>query len=130
MLLYHSGRFLLQGNLFTGENIHQQFGEITHVSPSTHDISSTGGCTHIGYEFPNKYGLYAFYDSEKVNKNKALAAGLSNPRTLNNLWNFMVDKTVELATPGLEYLYGNLSYGVGDSNIHVIPLAFSVLYKF
>jgi len=127
---YHPGGFLLQGNFFTGKNIGQQFGEITQVSPSTHDISSTGGWVQIGYKFPSKYGLYAFYGTEKVNKNKALAAGLSNPRTLNNLWDFMVDKSVGPVTLGLEYLYSNLTYGAGDSTVHGSQLAFSVLYKF
>lgn len=127
---YHPGGFLLQGNFFTGENIGQQFGEMTQFSPSTHDISSTGGWAQIGYKFPSKYGLYAYYGTEKVNKDKALAAGLSSPRTSNNLLDFMVDKSVGSVTIGLEYLYSNLTYGASDTSVHGSQFAFSVLYKF
>ncbi len=126
---FHTGGFLLQGNIYTGKNIGQQFGAITQVQDTALDLRSTGGWFQVGYVFAKKVGLYAFYGSEKVNHDDAVAV-FSNPRTKHNLYNFMLRYNLRKISLGLEWLHSSLTYGKSDENIQGNQISLSALYKF
>lgn len=126
---YHTGGFLIQGNLYTGKNIGQQFGAITQVQDTALNLRSTGGWFQIGYTFVRKFGIYAFYGSEKVNHSDAMAA-LANPRTKHNLYNFMLKYNLRKAAISLEWMHSSLTYGKTDANIQGDQISLSALYKF
>ncbi len=126
---FHSGGFLLQGNLYTGKNIGQQFGAITQVQDTALDLRSTGGWFQIAYVFNKKFGIYAFYGSEKVNHDDAVAV-FSSPRTKHNLYNFMLKYNLRKAAVGIEWLHSNLTYGKTDQTLQGNQISLSALYKF
>ena len=76
-----------------------------------------------------KFGVYAFYGSEKVNHDDAVAV-FSNPRTKHNLYNFMLKYNLRKAAIGLEWLHSSLIYGSTDKNIQGNQISLSALYKF
>ncbi len=126
---YHPGGFLLQGNLYTGKNIGQQFGAITQVQDTTLNLHSSGGWAQVGYVFNKKVGLYVFYGTEKVNHDDAIAC-FSNPRTKHNLYDFMLKYNLRKASLGVEWLHSSLTYGKTDDNIQGNQISLSALYKF
>ena len=126
---YHSGGFLIQGNIYTGKNIGQQFGAITQVQDTALDLHSTGGWFQVGYVFNKKVGIYGFYGAENVNHKDALAA-FSNPRTKHSLYDLMLKYNLRKAAIGIEWLHSNLTYGKTDSNIQGNQISLSALYKF
>ncbi|VAW26276.1 hypothetical protein MNBD_BACTEROID07-223 [hydrothermal vent metagenome] len=126
---YHSGGFLIQGNIYTGKNIGQQFGAITQVQDTSLDLHSTGGWFQVGYVFAKKIGIYGFYGAEKVNHKDALAA-FSNPRTAHNLYDLMLKYNMRKAAIGIEWLHSSLTYGKADDNIQGNQISLSALYKF
>jgi len=125
---FHTGGFLLQGNLYTGKNIGQQFGAITQVQDTTLDLRSIGGWFQIGYVFNKKFGIYGFYGSEKVNHDDAVAA-FTSPRTKHNLYDFMLKYNLRKAAIGIEWLHSSLTYEKTDEVLDGNQISLSALYK-
>jgi len=127
---YHSGGFLLQGNIYSGKNIGQQFGALTQVQSINKDLRSVGAWGQIGYMLSKKVGVYFFYGFEDVNKDDTLAL-FANPRTHHDLMNFtlkyVLDKQMSL---GFDYMNSDLTYGASDSHVKGNQIALSALYKF
>jgi len=126
---FHSGGFMIQGNFYTGKNIGQEFGQMTQVQQVAHDLSSYGGWMQVGYEI-KKFGIYAFFGSEKVDHDDAVAC-FSSPRTNQQLYNFMLKYAISHQTSvGMEWLHSDLTYGKTDTDIQGDQISFSVLYEF
>ena len=106
-----SNGFLLQGNVYHGKNIGQQFGHLTQIQSMNKDLSSTGGWAQLGYSFPSGWGIYGFYGMESVSKSEAMAAIGNSARIKNNLFDIMVRYETGPMGLGLEYLHNNLTYG-------------------
>ena len=122
--------FLLQGNVYTGKNIGQQFGQITQIQAVNSDLSSTGGWAQIGYAFPSGWGIYGFYGTESVDKAQALAAIGNGARLKNNLFDFMLRYETGPFGMGLEYLQSTLTYGPAESTTTGKQIALSAIYHF
>src|SRR5205823_5815081 len=56
-----SGGFTIHGNVYTGKNIGQQFGQITQQISSAGEIKGWGGWVQGGYEFTSHVGAWLFY---------------------------------------------------------------------
>lgn len=137
---FSSNGFLVHGNVYTGKNIGQQFGQITQFAPYAAttlgiDLSSTGGWAQIGYAFESGWGIYGYYGMEKVNKDDATALFMS--REKNNLLDVMVKYATGPFEIGMEYLHNNLTtlqYAIGGVSSEVklsgTQIALSTLYKF
>jgi hypothetical protein len=127
---YHSGGFLLQGNIYNGKNIGQQFGQFTQIQSTDKDLRSTGAWGQIGYLANKKIGFYLFYGMENVNHDDALAS-FPNPRTAHRLTNFTIKYILDSQMSiGLDYLHSDVTYGVNDDKAKGNQIALSALYKF
>ena len=133
-LSFSSHGFLIHGNLYSGKNVGQQFGQLTQFSEANHDLASTGGWAQIGYAFESGWGIYGFYGTESVNKDDAIV--LQMPREKNNLFDLMVRYETGPFAFGLEYLHSNLTYltyeGTADAEgtQNGSQIALSTLYHF
>ena len=84
-----AGQFLLQGNLYSGKNIGQQFGEITQIQSVNKDLSSLGFWLQAGYNLTKQWGVFAYYGIENVDKTQAEAI-FSSPRLSQNLLDILL----------------------------------------
>ncbi len=125
----HSGNFLLQGNIYFGKNIGQQFAAITQIQKYAKDLKSVGGWVQVGYNFTKKWSAYVFYGNENINKNEAVAL-FASPRTGHNLYNFMLKYQMGPFAIGTEWLYSKLTYGANDATVDGNQFSLSGLYKF
>ena len=134
-LSFSSHGFLIHGNLYSGKNVGQQFGQLTQFSEANHDLASTGFWAQIGYAFESGWGIYGFYGMENVNKDDAVA--LQMPREKNALYDIMVKYGTGPLELGVEYLHDNLTnliYGeagaASEGTLKGTQIALSMLYKF
>ncbi len=126
---FHQKGFLLQGNLYSGKNIGQQFGGITQFQMTTDDLRSLGYWVQAGYVVDKKLGFYGFLGKEKVNHDDVVKLALS--RSEHTLSNFMVDYKLGAVTLGVEWLHSKLGYYDGsDKSASGNQYSFSALYKF
>jgi len=126
----NSNGFLLQGNIYHGKNIGQQFGQLTQIQSVNKDLSSTGGWAQLGYSFPSGWGIYGFYGMESVSKSEAMAAIGNSARIKNNLFDVMVKYQTGPLGLGVEYLQNKLTYGLNEDTAKGTQVSFSALYKF
>ena len=56
---YNVDGFLIHGNLYSGKNIGQQFGEMTQIQTVNKDLSSVGFWLQAGYNFTKGWGAFA-----------------------------------------------------------------------
>lgn len=125
-----SGPFALQGNLYTGKAIGQQFGEITQFG----DISGWGGWLQASLKFNPNWSGHLFY-------------GMDDPKNwdvLNSGGNRIKNEQLAVSTMysngpyvfGVEYLHNKLTKGLDNegtitqSTVSGNQLSFSVWYKF
>jgi len=126
---FHQKGFLLQGNLYSGKNIGQQFGGITQFQMTTDDLRSLGYWVQAGYVIDKKIGFYGFLGKEKVNHDDVIKLALS--RSEHTLSNFMIDYKLGAVTLGVEWLHSKLGYYDGsDKTASGNQYSFSALYKF
>jgi hypothetical protein len=131
---FSSNGFLVQGNVYTGKNVAQQFGNLTQFPSVNMDLSSTGGWAQVGYAFESGWGVYGYFGTESVNKDDAIA--LRMPREKNNLYDIMVRYATGPFTIGVEYLGNHLTYltyplaGPTENTQNGTQIALSTLYKF
>lgn len=124
-----SGGFLIHGNVYSGTNIGQQFGEITQIQHVNKDLSSVGLWVQVGYNFTKNWGVYGFYGLENVDKAQAKAI-FPNPRLSQNLLDFMLRYKTGPFAYGVELLQSKLTYGPTEKTASGTQVAFSTLYKF
>jgi hypothetical protein len=124
-----SGGFLIHGNVYSGKNIGQQFGEITQIQHVNKDLSSVGMWVQVGYNFTKNWGVYGFYGLENVDKAQAKAI-FPNPRLSQNLLDFMLRYKTGPFAYGVELLQSKLTYGPTEKTANGTQVAFSTLYKF
>lgn len=126
---FHVNGFMVQGNLYSGKNIGQQFGAITQFQSTTDDLRSLGGWVQVGYVVNKKLGFYGFLGKEKVNHDDAVALGMQ--RTGHTLTNFMIDYKLGQVILGAEWLHSKLEYyDTEDKTADGNQYSFSCLYKF
>ena len=145
---FSSNGFMVHGNVYTGKNIGQQFGELTQFrignSPLTMDLSSTGGWAQAGYAFESGWGIYGFYGTEKVNKDDlvtlltAQGNNVSGNRYKNNTYDIMVKYATGPFEIGVEYLHSKMTFitfpapffETTENTYDGTQIALSTLYKF
>ncbi|MHB1687498.1 MAG: hypothetical protein ACYCVH_08995 [Ignavibacteriaceae bacterium] len=125
-----AGDFLVQGNLYSGKNIGQQFGNMTQFATAASDLSSVGFWLQLGYNFTKEWALYGFYGSENVNKDQAKLLFGNSARLSNNLFDIMVKYQTGPFGIGIELLQSNLTYGLNESSQNGTQIAFSSMYSF
>ncbi len=133
---FSSNGFLVQGNVYTGKNVGQQFGNLTQFPMINHDLASTGGWVQLGYAFESGWGFYGYYGAESVNKDDAIALNMS--REKNNLFDLMVKYATGPLELGVEYLGNKLTYltypgeipTATENSQNGTQIALSMLYKF
>ena len=126
---FHHKGFLLQGNVYSGKNIGQQFGGITQFQMTTDDLRSLGYWVQAGYVFDKKIGVYGYLGKETVDHDDVVKLGLS--RSEHTLTNFMVNYKLGAVTLGVEWLHSKLGYYDGnDKTADGNQYSFSALYKF
>ncbi len=134
-----AGSFLIHGNLYSGKNIGQQFGEITQIQTVNKDLSSLGFWLQAGYNLTKEWALFAFYGMENVDKTQAKAI-FSSPRLSTNLFDVLLRYEQGPFALGLELLSSKLNTGTSILNegntvfnemtVKGMQTAFSMLYKF
>lgn len=125
-----AGDFLIHGNLYSGKNIGQQFGEMTQIQTINSDLASLGFWLQLGYNFSKEWSLYGFYGNENVNKDEAKTIFKDAARLSNNLLDFMLKFQTGPLGLGIELLQSTLTYGLSESTVSGTQIAFSTLYSF
>ncbi len=128
---FGSGPFSLQGNLYTGSAIGQQFGHITQFG----DISGWGGWVQASMKFNPNWSGHLFYGMDDPKDKDVLDSG--NNRIKNEQ---VAVSTMYSNGPyvfGVEWLYDTVTHGaynegggIDQSKVSGNQLSFSVWYKF
>jgi hypothetical protein len=131
---FSSHGLLLQGNVYTGKNVGQQFGNLTQFPDVNLDLASTGGWAQIGYAFESGWGIYGFYGLESVNQDDAVALRAS--REKNSMYDIMLRYETGPYALGLEFLQDKLTSLAYSGNTFTEPtqtgtqIALSAMYHF
>ncbi len=134
---YNVDGFLIHGNLYSGKNIGQQFGEMTQIQTVNKDLSSVGFWLQAGYNFTKEWGAFVFYGVENVNKDQAEAI-FATPRLSQNLLDVMLRYETGPYGLGLELLKSKLTTGsfneartvFNETSLNGTQVAVSMLYHF
>ncbi len=135
---FSSNGFLVQGNVYTGKNVGQQFGNLTQFSTVNKDLASTGGWAQLGYAFESGWGIYGFYGMENANQDDLKAFKSSSLREKNTMYVIMLKYETGPYSVGVEYLHDKLTLLTYSpiSGLYSEPdqsgsqIAISALYKF
>jgi hypothetical protein len=117
---------LVQGNIYTGHSIGQQFAAITQFGK----IQSTGGWAQVGYDFTKNWGLYGFYGIDDPKDSDALAAVGANARVKNEMYSGMLRWKTGPFSVGLEWLHDKLTTGAAKTTTTGNQASLSALYVF
>jgi hypothetical protein len=120
------GHWLLHGNAYWGQGIGQQFGAITQFG----DIASYGAWGQIGYNFTDRWGLYAYYGFENPNDDDVVTWLGESGRTKNQMSDLHLRYAVGPYSFGLEWLHDTLDIGTEGDSLTGNQIAASWLYKF
>jgi len=121
-----SGGFTIHGNVYTGKNIGQQFGQITQQISSAGEIKGWGGWVQGGYEFTSHVGAWLFYGID--DPDEANSPGLTgNFRSKNVDVSGMLRFRAGRYQLGLEYFRANTTWATSGDQ-HAGQLALSVMY--
>src|SRR2546423_10546727 len=121
-----SGGFTIHGNVYTGKNIGQQFGQITQQISSAGEIKGWGGWVQGGYEFTSHVGAWLFYGIDDPDK-------ANSPACTGHFRSKNVDVSGMLRFPagryqiGLEDFRANTTWATSGDQ-HAGQLALSVMY--
>ncbi len=116
--------FTIQGNIYTGKAVGQQFGQMAQFG----DIQSTGAWVQAGFNFTKQWVGYVFVGAERADKNQVLAAKAT--RIKNQM---IVPSLMYNAGPygfNVEWLHDQLTTGATEVKTKGDQLAASVIYKF
>jgi len=121
-----SGGFTIHGNVYTGKNIGQQFGQITQQISSAGEIKGWGGWVQGGYEFTSHVGAWLFYGID--DPDEANSPGLTgNFRSKNVDVSGMLRFRAGRYQLGLEYFRANTTWATSGEQ-HAGQVALSVMY--
>ena len=121
-----SGGFTIHGNVYTGKNIGQQFGQITQQISSAGEIKGWGGWVQGGYEFTSHVGAWLFYGID--DPDEANSPGLTgNFRSKNEDVSGMLRFRAGRYQLGLEYFRANTTWATSGEQ-HAGQVALSVMY--
>lgn len=123
------GAFSLQGQVYTGTAIGQQFGNLTQFG----DMSSTGGWIQGSFQFNPKWAAHLYYGMDDVDKDDAAAAGATRQKNEQIAASVMYSAGPYVA--GVEWLNATLTPTTcaptaSSCDIDGNQLSFSVWYKF
>ncbi len=118
-----SGPVMVQGNVYSGQAIGQQFGAITQFG----DISSWGAWIQGGYNFTKQWKGYLFYGTENPDDGDVLAAG--GTRLENTLVSAEVIYDLGPYGMGFEWTQAKTKYP-GGNEVSGDQLAISAIYRF
>jgi hypothetical protein len=122
-----AGPAMIQGNLYTGKAIGQQFGQLAQFG----DIKSVGAWVQGGYNFTKQWSAYLFAGAEKPKKGDVLAA--KQTRVKNVM--FAPSLMYNMGPYGFnaEWLHGRLTTAAAtgaETNTNGDQFAMSVIFKF
>jgi hypothetical protein len=120
------GRFLLQGNGYTGHNIGQQFSTINQFGK----IQSHGGWVQLGFDFTEHWSVFAWGGIDDPKDSDVLAEFGDAARLKNIMYSWLLRWKAGPLAFGLEYLRSTLT--TGPERVHTAgqQIAFSGLYTF
>ncbi len=123
-------KFMLQGNVYYGRAIGQQFGNLTQFG----DISGWGGWMQVGYNFTDRFSAFAFYGVDNPNDNDVRQWVSAGGRLKNWQSDVMFRYKIGPYALGLEWLHAQLdSYSAITSPVMTTDgnqIALSVMYSF
>jgi hypothetical protein len=121
-----SGPFSLQGNVYSGKAIGQQFAAITQFG----DIKSTGGWAQAGFKFNKNWAGYLFYGFDDPNDKDVVAS--ANSRLKDVLGAASMQYSVGPYAFSFEWLQSKLTTHTagGDLDTTGDQVSTSVMYKF
>lgn len=123
---FQTGPLLVQGNVYTGKAIGQQFAAITQFG----DIKSTGGWGQIGFDINKSWSVFGFAAIDDPKDADALAAIGPAARLRNIMYVGMLRWKAGSYFLGLEYLHSELTSGTAKVKTKGNQLALSALYTF
>ena len=122
-----AGAAMLQGNVYTGKAIGQQFGQMAQFG----DIKSWGAWLQGGFNFTKTWAGYLFVGTEKANKADVIAA--KQPRDKNRMFVPSLMYTTGPYGFNVEWLHSQLTTVAAtgaETKTKGNQLAASVIYKF
>ena len=121
---FNAGPAMLQGNIYTGKAIGQQFGQMAQFG----DIKSWGAWVQGGFNFTKRWQGLLFLGTEKANKAEVLAA--KQTRTKNMM--FVPSLMYSLGPYGfnVEWLHDQVTTGATDIKTKGDQFATSMIFKF
>jgi hypothetical protein len=120
------GKLTVQGNVYSGKAIGQQFGHITQQG----NVRGWGGWVQGGYDFTPRWSLWAFYGVDDPDEDRFATdnPGLVLLRQKNEDIAGMLRFRAGRYALGLEVLRANTTYAAGKAE--ATQVAYSVLYTF
>ncbi len=122
--------FTLQGNVYWGQAIGQQFGAITQFG----DIASWGAWAQAGLQLDPQWSVWALYGMDDPDDDDVIASG--NARLMNTQIAGMIRYSMGGYSIGVEYLRADTDYGAGEpgaiteTEASANQLSLSVLFAF
>lgn len=136
---FTAGDFMVHGNLYTGKNVGQQFGNLTQFSAiADSDLSSLGYWVQAGYNFTEAWSLYAYYGGENMSDKSHVVGTLGDGARLENtMFDVMLKFSAGPWALGLEWLQNKSTTGMmtesgqlQENSMTGTQIALSSLYKF
>jgi hypothetical protein len=135
---FKTGGFLVQGNLYTGQNVGQQFGNLTQFSAKADsNLSSLGYWVQAGYNFTKEWSLYAYYGGENMSDKSKVVSTIGSGARLGTVFtDVMLKYSAGPWALGLEWLHNESTVGtlprgqLLESKLIGTQIALSSMYSF
>ena len=120
----------VQGNVYWGQAIGQQFGAITQFG----DIASWGAWAQAGFQFTPEWSVWGLYGMDDPDDDDVIESG--NSRLMNRQFAGMLRYSAGGYSIGVEYLRASTDYGSGvvgaieEQTFDANQLSLSVLFAF
>ncbi|MGK2858219.1 MAG: hypothetical protein ACSLFQ_13535 [Thermoanaerobaculia bacterium] len=123
---WRAGAFSLQGNIYQGTAIGNNFGNITQFG----DITGWGGWMQAGYDFNKRWAGYFFYGTDDPDDKDVLAAIGNAGRTKNTMYAASIMYNLSRYGFAFEYLHDVLETGPASTETAGNQISTSFIYKF
>jgi len=120
------GPVLVQGNVYSGHAIGQEFASINQFGR----IQSDGAWAQVGYDFTPHWGLYGFWGFDDPKDSDVLSAFGDAARLKNVMYAGMFRWRSGPFSVGLEYLHAKLTSGPDRTPTNGQQLSLSGLFNF